>query len=361
MRTITIILFSLLLHLPMMADTITGQCGDHLFWSFDTETAHMDITGSGKMNLTTYPAWTRKNITIASVSFSDSIESIASYAFDEHALTEVVVPASVKKFGKGCFENIPSLLRFTYEGEGYADTENGILRNCYNLRYFKGITRMMSYNDAIDTIIVTYGYAVVSYFQPTYIDNSRAYDTRLYGEYDERPKHLRTFIFPDELEIIGDFFLYNAPELGGTVIPAPVTSIGKGAFLNCSSLDSLVFRGDAIETIGDSAFCQCTNLQYIRLQDSIPPTISEHTFFGVDRSIPVYIPLNATERYKSAPYWSEFFNFIEPTPATALEEVFSHPSESSSSADFIGQKVLKDGQVSILYHDALYTIMGQRR
>lgn len=38
---------------------------------------------------------------------------------------------------------MPSLLRFEYEGEGYAESENGILYNYYNLRDFKGITHML--------------------------------------------------------------------------------------------------------------------------------------------------------------------------------------------------------------------------
>ena len=119
-RFVYISLFCLL-SISLWADTITGACGDSLYWSFDTETCRLEITGKGKMQLYKYPAWTNKNITIASVSFPDSITSIDSYAFEEQQLTEVVVPASVKKFGKDAFAQMPSLLRFEYEGEGYAE------------------------------------------------------------------------------------------------------------------------------------------------------------------------------------------------------------------------------------------------
>ena len=79
------------------------------------------------MQLYKYPAWTANNsIKIASVSFPDSITSIDSYAFEEQDLTEIVIPASVKKFGNRVFANNLSLLRFEYEGEGYAESENGI-------------------------------------------------------------------------------------------------------------------------------------------------------------------------------------------------------------------------------------------
>lgn len=349
----------ILCYLSLAADITTGTCGEKLFWSFNTETGHLDITGSGDMNLYKYPAWTKKNsITIASVSFSDSITSIDKYAFEEQALTDVVVPASVKKFGRKAFANMPTLLRFTYEGKGYAEVEEEVLYNCYNLRYFKGVSRMMSYNDAIDTIIVTYGYASTNFYGPSYIDNRNSYDTRLSGKYNEETKAIKTFFFPNELEKIGDFLLCYAPDLGGTTIPEKVQTIGKGAFLNCTSLDSLVFIGDAIQEIGDSAFCNCTLLTKISLQDTIPPIIYEHTFDSVNRNIPIYIPTNCIQRYQAAPYWSEFFNFIEPAPTTSVENLPFY-SEPSQSTDFNVQKYFNSGQLVILKGKRAYTITGQ--
>lgn len=349
----------ILCYLSLAADITTGTCGEKLFWSFNTETGHLDITGSGDMNLYKYPAWTKNNnITIASVSFSDSITSIDKYAFEEQALTDVVVPAIVKKFGRKAFANMPTLLRFTYEGKGYAEVEEEVLYNCYNLRYFKGVSRMMSYNDAIDTIIVTYGYASTNFYGPSYIDNRNSYDTRLSGKYNEETKAIRTFFFPNELEKIGDFLLCYAPDLGGTTIPKKVQTIGKGAFLNCTSLDSLVFIGDEIQEIGDSAFCNCTLLTKISLQDTIPPIIYEHTFDSVNRNIPIYIPANCIQRYQEAPFWSEFFNFIEPAPTTPVENI-PFGSTPSHSADFNARKYLNRGRLLILKGNRSYTITGQ--
>lgn len=398
-RISTLLLFLLPFSLAM-ADTITGQCGDSLYWSFDTENRHLDITGKGKMQLYKYPAWTTNNsIKIASVSFPDSITSIDSYAFEEQDLTEIVVPASVKKFGKDAFAQMPSLLRFEYEGEGYAESENGILYNCYNLRYFKGITRMLAYNDALDTLIVTYGYASASFLNRSYVDDSHAYDKRLFGKYDTIPKKIKTYFLPSELEEIGDFLLCYATNLGGITIPKKVHTIGSGAFLRCtsldslvfmsdclqtigdsafshcsqlsglslpkniqsighsaflgcSSLDSLVFMGDGLQTIGDSAFCNCNQLAKISLQDTLPPIIEAHTFEGVDRSIPIHVPLGASKRYKEAPYWCEFQNFIEPSQTTYVDDV--HVKHNAA------KKIIFGGQVLIINDDIIYNIMGQK-
>lgn len=383
-----------------MADTITGQCGDSLYWSFDTENRHLDITGKGKMQLYKYPAWTTNNsITVASVSFPDSITSIDSYAFEEQELTEVIIPASVKKFGKDAFAQMPSLLRFEYEGEGYAESENGILYNCYNLRYFKGITRMLAYNDALDTLIVTYGYASASFLNRSYVDDSHAYDKRLFGKYDTIPKKIKTYFLPSELEEIGDYLLCYATNLGGITIPKKVHTIGSGAFLRCTSLDSLVFMsdclqtigdsafshcsqlselslpkniqsighsaflccslldslvflGDDLQTIGDSAFCNCNQLAKISLQDTLPPIIEAHTFEGVDRSIPIHVPLGSSQRYKEAPYWCEFQNFIEPAPPTNVGEV--------NIRNTTNKKILCNGNLLFINNDTIYNIMGQK-
>ena len=396
-RISTLLLFLLPFSLAM-ADTITGQCGDSLYWSFDTENRHLDITGKGKMQLYKYPAWTTNNsITVASVSFPDSITSIDSYAFEGQELTEVIIPASVKKFGKDAFAQMPSLLRFEYEGEGYAESENGILYNCYNLRYFKGITRMLAYNDALDTLIVTYGYASASFLNRSYVDDSHAYDKRLFGKYDTIPKKIKTYFLPSELEEIGDFLLCYATNLGGITIPKKVHTIGSGAFLRCTSLDSLVFMsdclqtigdsafshcsqlselslpkniqsighsaflgcslldslvflGDGLQTIGDSAFCNCNQLAKISLQDTLPPIIEAHTFEGVDRSIPIHVPLGASERYKDAPYWSEFVNYIEPSPSTQIDDAQVHYGTC--------QKIMRKGHILILSNGQVYNSVG---
>ena len=350
-RISTILLFVLPFSLTM-ADSITGMCGDSIYWSVDTETHHLDISGKGKMNLNKYSAWTTKDITIQSIGFSDSITSIDSYAFEEQALTEVVIPASVKKFGNSAFANNLSLLRFEFNGEGYCEIGDKVLYNCKNLRYFKGATKMLAYNDALDTVIVTYGYALTNFYTCTYIDNTLAYDTRLSGKYDERTKKIKTFFLPSQIEVIGDYLLCNAVELSGIIIPNKTKTIGKASFLNCSTLDSLVFMGDGIENIGDSAFCSCSQLAKISLKDTLPPIIKAHTFEGVDRSIPIYVPLGSSQRYKEAPYWSEFYNFIEASPATCVDEV--HVQHNAA------KKVFLNGQLLIVNDDIIYNITGLR-
>ena len=86
-----------------------------------------------------------------------------------------------------------------------------------------------------------------------------------------------------------------------------VTSVGVNAFNNSSYLTSIVMPGSIAE-IEENAFANCSGLAQIECLATVPPTIYEHTFENVDKSIPVKVPAGCVEAYKNAPYWSEFTN-----------------------------------------------------
>ena len=62
--------------------------------------------------------------------------------------------------------------------------------------------------------------------------------------------------------------------------------------------------------------------------------------------------MGASERYKEAPYWSEFYNFIEPSNTTYVEEL--HVQHNAA------KKVFLNGQLLIVNDDIIYNIMGQK-
>ena len=71
-----------------------------------------------------------------------------------------------------------------------------------------------------------------------------------------------------------------------TVVPDSVTSIGDGAFLECSNLESLAIP-EGVSTIGVQAFYWCTNLKNI----TIPKTVKKigiSSFFKCDTLADVY-------------------------------------------------------------------------
>ena len=85
----------------------TGQCGDNLSWSFDTNTGELTISGTG-------PMWDYEwdlplmddeyNGSITSVTVEEGVTSIGDYAFyDCTGLNSVTIPNSVTSIGEDAF------------------------------------------------------------------------------------------------------------------------------------------------------------------------------------------------------------------------------------------------------------------
>ena len=66
---------------------------------------------------------------------------------------------------------------------------------------------------------------------------------------------------------IGKFAFYNCSSLTSIEIPSSVTSIGESAFYNCSSLTSIE-TPSSVTSIGESAFDRCDNLTHINVDNS---------------------------------------------------------------------------------------------
>jgi hypothetical protein len=93
------------------------------------------------------------------------------------------------------------------------------------------------------------------------------------------------------ISISGSAF-YDCIELASITIPNSVTSIGEWAFQGCNGLTSITIP-NSVTSIGSRAFNYCTGLTSIISHAVTPPTISSNTFFYVNDSIPIYVPLQA--------------------------------------------------------------------
>ena len=380
-----------------------GKCGENLFWTFNN--GHLSITGTGDMDLDNYPAWNNyyedwyDNVT--AVQFPEGITSIDDYAFSGMSLTSIIVPESVTYFGAGAFANNYYLTRFEYLGTtAEYNYDYPILYHCDNLRYFKGTQDMVwdwdhYYN--LDTIIVTSGEGC-GYYEARYIDNSRAADWYIEGDYAANVVEVETLILQNGLQEIGNYALYNARHLGQITIPAGVTRIGESAFEECRSLESVTFAGKAlreiddwafynchslknitipegvteigkaaffdcsylkeitlpssVQTIADNAFGQCQKVAKMTVNAMTPPVVEAETFEDIDRSIPLYVPMGTALQYKEAEYWCEFFNVIEYNAPSAVENTNSPTSKANC------QKTIRNGQLIIVRDGVEYNAMG---
>ncbi len=92
---------------------------------------------------------------------------------------------------------------------------------------------------------------------------------------------------------IGNYAFYNlSPKFSGLGIPASVTDIGTGAFMNCTNLGAATIPGTC-KTIGERAFYGCTKIAAVNLREGTERIGREAFANGCYSS--VTIPASVTE------------------------------------------------------------------
>ncbi|MBO7267040.1 MAG: leucine-rich repeat protein [Bacteroidaceae bacterium] len=107
-----------------------------------------------------------------------------------------------------------------------------------------------------------------------------------------------------------------------------VTSIGEWAFGYCSSLTSITLPA-SVTSIGTYAFFSCSSLESFICRALTPPTVSPNTFYGVDKSILIYVHASYMPDYQSAEWWGEFSNYQYINADAAGDELFTLSDWSS--------------------------------
>ena len=92
-------------------------------------------------------------------------------------------------------------------------------------------------------------------------------------------------------------------------IPDSVTSIGRQAFSQCTSLKSINIP-DSVTSIGRQAFSQCTSLKSINIPDSVT-SIGDHAFYGCSSLKSISIPSSITSIGNNAFYGCSSLSYNE--------------------------------------------------
>ena len=130
-------------------------------------------------------------------------------------------------------------------------------------------------------------------------------------------KGCKNTVIPDDITIIGHNALLSINELNAIIIPNSVERLETSAFSGCNSLTTITLPSN-ISYIGVGAL-NCCGLTSIVSKSSTPPTAYnsqwqygyDNSFMGVNRDIPIYIPVGTIDDYSNAPGWDYFNNFIE--------------------------------------------------
>lgn len=105
-------------------------------------------------------------------------------------------------------------------------------------------------------------------------------------------------------EISEDAFNNCSGLTGNLIIPNKITTIGARAFNGCTGLNGALVLGQGVTSIGEEAFKQC-GFSDIIVEPATRPTTASDAFESVPVAVRVYVPYGQTSDYQSATGWNE--------------------------------------------------------
>lgn len=250
--------FSLLLALVMLmsavcaipsvafADvSVTGACGDNVFYTYSDNYNTLTISGSGDM-YNYQEDKTPMRVAPKTIYISEGVTSIGEYAlFQKHA-DDIYFPDSLKKIEKNALDDV-------YNGNYPVNFHISSVSKWCSID--KSYSEYCRYNLIADGKLVS--------------DLKIPSDVKSIDRFDFFAcQSITSVTIPKSVKLIGAGAFYQCYKLKSCQIPSSVTEIRPLAFSCCTALEKIKVPGSVTE-IGEYAFENCHKLQSITLGNGL--------------------------------------------------------------------------------------------
>ena len=287
-----------------------GICGDNVIWTFDESTGTLTISGAGPMYDFVDENYTYLNN--------------CPWSCYSSKIKEIVIEEGVTSIGNGAFESCSEL-----ENISIPNTVGSIgwyaLGNCKKLTSIEIPESVMS--------IEWFAFDGCSGLENISASGGRYYslDNCLIDNYSH-------------MVVLG---------CKNSVIPEDgVDGIDRLAFSGCTGLTEITIP-ENVSWIRFDSFCDCTGLTAVTVKATTPPVYETYNYAFSNYDIPLYVPAESIEAYRTADVWANFTNILPiPIPTTGFNEVTCEKNEV--------RKMLIDGTVYVEKDGVRYNLNAQK-
>ena len=284
-KHITRLLFAALLLLALCigasAAGTSGKCGPSAYWSFDSSTGTLTISGSGAMNDYEYGndyPWMDYRNSIQTIVIGDQITQIGRNAFPWTACSTIQFGKSVRSIGAEAFSGCRNLNGDLTLPDSVQIVGDSAFAGC------TGLTGTLTLGNGLQTIGFNAFYNC-PFSGDLVIPDSvtmigiQAFYCRPYC----LPETQGTLTLGKNLRTIGAFAFCESRYTGSLTIPDSVVEIGERAFYQCENLNGTLTLGKNLRTIGKEAFSGCAFTGSLTIPEGIAE-IADGTFSSLYQS-----------------------------------------------------------------------------